>query len=214
MYIFVELIKITLIMPKKLRTTPIYIAPDIIGYLDENSSAIVKDERNENRILNVSNICDKIEIYERQVKEWFLLPAEKMLNGEGYNGNFAALMICLSYIEGVEQYVRGERSRGSSKLFFTTGMKRITQGRFRNSKLEELYDEARCGLFHDGMTRKRMILDNDLNQSIEFTDDSIKINPRRLFEEIKSDFDNYLDKLRREENNEYRRNFDNLYTLI
>ncbi|MEG1006691.1 MAG: hypothetical protein RSO15_10490 [Bacteroides sp.] len=214
MFIFVELINITLIMPKKLRTTPIYIAPDIIGYLDENSSAIVKDERNENRILNVSNICDKIEIYERQVKEWFLLPAEKMLNEEEYNGKFAALMICLSYIEGVEQYVRGERSCGNSKRFFTTGMKRITQCRLDDSQLEELYGEARCGLFHDGMTRKQMILDNSLSQSIRFTSDFIKINPRRLFEEIKSDFDNYLDKLRCEENTEYRGNFDNLYTLI
>lgn len=70
----------------------------------ENGTPIVIDELNNLR-LDPNNIEDKIKIYEREVKEWFLEPTLKLLNDENvFNNSFLILMTCMAYIEGVEQY--------------------------------------------------------------------------------------------------------------
>lgn len=212
-HIFVGLTNEILTMPKKLRTTQTYIAQDILGRLDTNGYPRVKDERNENIQLDIHNIDDKITIYERQVKEWFFLPAEKLFKVRKCNGRFAALMICLSYIEGVEQYIKGESSRNNSRESFVSGMNRLYPEVDRNNAFEAFYIDARCGLFHNGMTGSRLVLSNKLSTAIDFSDDSIKVNPKRFFQDIKCDFESYLSQLRDNNNNVLRNNFDRLYTI-
>jgi hypothetical protein len=60
-----------------------------------------------NRNLNADDIYDKFTIYERQVQEWFLIPATRLVNTQ--NSGFIILMTCLSYIEGIEQYRTGQK---------------------------------------------------------------------------------------------------------
>lgn len=103
-------------MSKKLRSEPIYIAPQIKGHLNDHYKPIIFDERN--RIeLNARDVDDKITIYERQVKDWFLTPAFEILN-EKENCGFIVLMTCLSYFEGKQQYVEGQSSNHNSRRFF------------------------------------------------------------------------------------------------
>jgi len=107
-------------MPKQLRNYPIYIAPQIRGYLKSNGEPVVFDERT-NQNLDPNNIDEKIIIYERQVKEWFLNRASKFLRGK--NNGFIVLMITISYIEDVQQYLNGQSSHGNSNRFFQEGMR-------------------------------------------------------------------------------------------
>mgnify|MGYP003645312307 CR=1 FL=1 len=167
-------------MPKRLRREPIYIAPQIIGKINEDGNPWVFDEITMEE-LNPNKPLDKIKIYERQVKGWFLEPAFKMARYRSENKGFIVLMICLSYIEGVEEYKTGQSSRNRSGEFFRNGLHRIFSGLFTDDQLNRLYREARCGIFHNGMVRGQIIINNQFENSLSFPDaETIKISPSKF----------------------------------
>ena len=67
-------------MTKKLRSYWLRIAPDIIGRIYRGRTTVI-DERN-NETLDPYNVDDKIKIYERQVKEWFLNKVSRSIRGK------------------------------------------------------------------------------------------------------------------------------------
>ena len=198
-------------MSKKLRREPINIAPEIVGWLDENYNPHVFDNRS-GRQLDPRNVNHKIEIYERQVKDWFLIPATNLIKYKNQNKGFIVLMICLSYLEGIEQYRRGQNSNGNSRRFFVSAMERLYPNEFQNHQLEDFYSEARCGLFHNGMVRGEIIINNGFQKSIEFVGSDIKVNPSKFLTDIKIDFENYLQELRT--NEQSKNNFSGMYSNI
>jgi len=196
-------------MPKQITDSEIYIAPKILGVIKENKYIVTDEESNSE--LDIDNIDDKIFIYERQVKAWFLDRAKELLNSD--DNQFIILMICVTYFEGVQQYIDGKNSNKASKIFFVRSVKRIFPSLI-DKDLEDLYSDARCGLFHSGMVKKKTILSNDFPEAIDFSvTDRIKVNPRKLLEEIIIDFDKYLIDLRDSNNVDLRKNFNFLYTF-
>jgi hypothetical protein len=199
-------------MPKRIRQNEdIYIAPNILGKY-ENGRYFAIDEKNNNEELNPNDIDDKITIYERQVKGWFLDRATRLVNGE-YNG-FIVLMICMSYLEGVEQYRQGQSSNGDSNNTFRRALNRMYPNQYEDNDLRSLYIESRVGLFHDGMVRGNVIINNSFPSSLLFENGNIKISPKKLLDDIKGDFKQYIKDLRNLENEELRNNFNNMFTLI
>lgn len=198
-------------MPKRLGPDPIYIAPEISGYIDNNGDPQVIDERT-NTPLNPNDPFDKITIYERQVKGWFLNEAQKLIRYRNQNKGFIVLMICLAYFEGVEEYKTGRFSHNHSRQFFRNSIERLYPRQFTQNELDELYSQGRCGLFHNGMVRGQIIIRNSFPNSIEFDNLRIKINPKKLLKDIMNDFDNFISLLRQDQN--ARNNFSNLYTNL
>jgi len=198
-------------MSKKLRKKPIYIAPDIFGWIDDNYTPHVFDEDN-NDELDPNNPMDKITIYERQVVGWFLEPAFALANYKNKNKGFIVLMICLSYLEGVEQYRRGQNSNNNSRNFFISSMNRIYPNKYSNNDLRSFYSEARCGLFHNGMVRGRIIINNSFREPIEFLNNDIKVSPKKFLNDIIKDFEDYIIELRN--NRQARDLFDQMYSNI
>jgi hypothetical protein len=200
-------------MPKRIRRNyEIYLAPNIVGFYDNNGRAKAIDEK-KGVNLDPNNIDDKIYIYERQVKKWFLERANRLIKG-GNNG-FIVLMICLSYLEGVEQYIRGQESNGHSKEFFRYSMHRIYPYKFQDNELNNLYSEARCGLFHNGMVSGKILISKTYNDSVYIPDAyTIQINPQMLLNDINQDFKKYLMILRNHQNNTERIRFDNMFSNL
>lgn len=198
-------------MPKKLGTEPIYIAPKIIGFIKENGNPYVFDELNQLE-LDPLNVNHKILIYERQVKGWFINQAENLIKYKSQDKGFIVLMICLSYIEGVEEYKTGQNSQNRSREFFINSINKIFPNKFQNSEISELYREARCGLFHNGMVRGQIVINNSFNEAIKFSDNRIKISPSKFLNEIKIDFENFISELKTD--NQKKANFNNLYTNL
>jgi len=198
-------------MSKKLRKEPIYIAPKILGWLDENDRPIILDEKVK-RYLNATNIDDKIIVYKRQVEEWFLKPSTALLKKS--NSGFIVLMTCFSYLEGVEQYRTGRTSRSNSSQFFIKAIERIYPSKYNDGELNDLYAEARCGLFHNGMVKGKVIINNSFLEPLEFCPSLslIKINPQIFLEDIQNDFKTYIKSLK--EDAEYRTNFNRMYSNI
>lgn len=199
-------------MPKRIRQNEdLYIAPDIWGMYRDGEYYTI-DERNNDRRLDPNNIDDKINIYERQVKDWFLNRASELVSGQ-HNG-FIVLMICMSYLEGVEQYIQGQSSNRNSNRMFRQSLERIYPNQFDEAELRRLYDQSRVGLFHDGMVREDIIISDSFPASIEFTNQDIKINPQRLLIDIKEDFKNYILRLKDIHNEESRDNFNRMFSVI
>jgi hypothetical protein len=198
-------------MPKKIkRAYPILIASQIVGYY-ENDTPKAFDTMKQ-KVLNPTNIDDKIYIYERQVKGWFLNKASKLISNE--ENGFIVLMICLSYFEGVEQYRKGVGSNGRSKEFFKNSIHRQYPDKFTDIQLDELYTEARCGLFHSGMVRGKIIINNEFTSSIEFPDgDTILISPEKILQDITKDFKKYIIDLRNPLNTTVRNNFQQMFMI-
>lgn len=182
-------------MPKRIRREPIYIAPNIIGSIQDNGEYLVFDEK-EISELDPTNILDKIKIYERQVKGWFLEPTLRMVKYKPENKGFLVLMSCLSYFEGVEQYRTGISSQGNSQRTFINAMNRLYPGQFSENQIRRLYNQARCGLFHDGMTKGQIIINRTYDNSIEITNNDIKINPQKLLQDIINDFNDFIELLK------------------
>lgn len=198
-------------MAKRLRKYPIYLAPKIVGLIKPNGFQEVFDEKNE-EYLNTNAIDDKIKIYERQVKEWFLNRASRLLKG-GDNG-FIVLMICISYIEGVQQYIDGRSSNGNSGAVFTQGLNRIFSLNVENSKLNDFYRQVRCGLFHNGMSGNQVIISYSYPQPIDFSENNtIKINPKILLNEIRKDFSSYIATLKEQTNVTEREKFNRMFSV-
>jgi len=198
-------------MPKRIRRQPIYIAPRILGYYNEADQAVAKDEDTD-ALLHPNLLDDKIKIYERQVKGWFLDRATTLINLP--DSNFIVVMICLSYLEGVEQYRTGLSSNGHSRLFFRNSINRIfPTHNFTDRQLDDLYREARCGLFHSGMVNGKIILSNDPVAAFTFQDrDNIIINPRLLLDSIIIDFNSYLSDLMADQI--LREKFNNMFSNL
>ncbi len=200
------------------RDQEIYLAPGILGKF-KNGRPVAIDERNDNAILDPRDLDDKITIYEREVQEWFLKRAHHLLNSNTFDNSFIVLMVCMSYLEGVEQYKTGVSSNGRSKEFFVNSINRIYPNFFQARDLKKLYTKTRCGLFHNGMVQGGVIFNNSFLIPIEFMNngESIRINPRLLLQDIMNDYSSYINKLRSnnsESTTVLRENFDRMFAVL
>jgi hypothetical protein len=200
-------------MPKQLRDYWIYLAPQIRGKRNSNGGFEVYDERTGD-YLNPNDIDDKIIIYERQVKEWFLNRASRLLRGK--NNGFIILMIAISYIEGNEEYRAGESSNRRSNEFFKRGMQRIFSIEEHPDQLNDFYNQVRCGLFHSGMTRNKVIINREQESlTIDFSEiNVIKINYKKFYHKVRKDFEGYLKILKNQRNSAEKTNFNQMFSNL
>lgn len=199
-----------------------YIALGILGFY-KDGIPVALDESSDQE-LDPRNVSDKIKIYEREVSRWFLDKAEAILQEHPTQYGFVVLMICISYFEGVEQYKTGVSSHQKSGDFFANSVKRLYGDKFKKDEIEFLYSSTRCGLFHNGMVRGKIILGYDFPDSIKI--DEIKnsrkkgkkfacyINTRKMLGDIQEDFHAFLDELRDENNKVLRENFDRMFDIF
>lgn len=167
-------------------------------------------DRRNNQKYDINDINTKIMIYEDMVKTWFLdvakyLTIRNKVNlsyNEDFDTNeagFVILQIAISYIEGNQQYREGMSSKSNSSIFFNVGLRRIFSLKEKHEKtLDTFYPQVRCGLFHDGMTRKFVMIDGKYNEPIELSAKSIKINPYKFLKCIEIDFEKYIHDLKRD----------------
>jgi hypothetical protein len=163
---------------------------------------------------------DKIDIFHERVIGWQIDIADAVANGirdkEGKiekgaieDSGFAVLDILLSYFEMIAKYKDGYCDVGDSGKYFEKGFNMV----FPQFEKEcpwlarKMYTNARCGLYHHGMTEEDIILTGSISSPIKpLADKKIVINPHILVLALREHFGTYIEELRNDK--DFRRNFE------
>jgi hypothetical protein len=162
---------------------------------------------------------DKIDVFEDWMNRWLLRHAHALCDDRYLFRNeagFAALMLATAYFEPIESYHAGQSSDGRSKTFFRHGFLRVFSGlpatlrergyanadEVANKIADEIYNHLRCGLFHEGGTKDKLLIREDtapLGCMLDTTTGevgSIVIDPGKFLAEVQHHLDAYVRQLR------------------
>jgi hypothetical protein len=133
--------------------------------------------------------------------------------------SFAIIAICFAYLEGVQQYMDGQSSKNAGRRFFAKSFQRaFSSCGLEPSQIDMLYEQGRCGLFHDGMTRTQVIYDMSLGLAFSVTNngsqDLFRFHPEHLLGKVEDDFGTFINLLRGDGNPESRKNFDTMFSAV
>jgi hypothetical protein len=176
--------------------------------IDEGRNIVIFQELTEK---NYFDINIKIEIYKARVLGWFLDVAKRLVENGMSAGDYVAVMVALSHIEGIEQFREGkETPKYRSGEWFKKSASRIFPEQ-KPDVLCRLWKETRCGLFHAGFPNGKIYLSHDRKSAIETDGDMIFINPKEFVDRVACEFICYIDSLSNEKNTDIRTRFENLW---
>jgi hypothetical protein len=156
---------------------------------------------------------DMIDVFEDQMLGWLIDPANQLKPHQ--HAGFAILAVVLSYFEPIGQFLTGEE--GSSKKQFGRGLREVFPGlnaAVTDEVVNELYDQLRCGMFHRGITKGKVLIapDGDHALALRWASDGsimhIVVVPRNLMYHLEQHLERYLGALREPSNTELRKNFE------
>jgi hypothetical protein len=167
---------------------------------------VIVDSRSDKEF-PASDAATWVLIYEDRVEGWFFRYIEELT--KQHDAGFVVLQLTLGQIEGIEQYRKGRSSRDASEEFISSGLRRMfCLGNRYNSRLRHFYYDVRCGLFHDGITRPGVCIENRSPQALEITPTEIWISPNKLFKAVRKDFRDYIALLKNAKETTLRENFE------
>lgn len=171
---------------------------------------------------------DLVDVFEDRMRNWFLMPAEHLL--ETPHCQIAAVALLMAYFEGIAIYLSGKDSKNKSFEFFEKGFSKVFPIQHYDKNADSaihraIYNQVRCGFAHDGMFRNRIFFSDvpskpliisfpKKNGTLNTTQiESIVINPRLFFESIKNHFEDYLKNLRTGTGATIKQSFDAIVKL-
>ncbi len=171
-------------------------------------------------------IENRIAVYEDRLRGWLVKWAE-YLNGAPSEGRrhagFAVLQLALAYFEAHGVFLRGEDppARRAAE-FFRAGVldvfPELDRDDHKDSILEILWKDARNGLFHNGITLKRIRMDDDPTPSRVFryeADERVLFVCRHnLVQRVVEHLDRYVERLRDPGQVGPRRNFQKAWDAV
>ena len=176
--------------------------------------------------LDLDSIEDWIDIFEDRIVHWILKPASHLLKYP--NSFFAVCQLLMPYFEGIAIYLNGRQSKRKPKRFFADGFVAVFQSSgfqedFLRRVADILYEDARCGFFHDNMIRKRIFFKKaesaicpnvpKVNGQIDIHGEitAIIIDSEKLLNEIENHFTQYIRSLRDQTGTNLRNDFSNVW---
>jgi hypothetical protein len=189
-----------------------------------------------NKLQNAS-ISDKIDVFEDQMTGWLFAHHARALCSDKYTGQdqagFAVVSLLSPYFEATESYHVGLESKGRSKEFFRKGFLRVfydfaaslkkanypAPDQLAEELVNNIYEEMRCGLAHEALTKSRVILRSDtapLGLMIETSTGalgSIIIDPAKFLDSVEGHFQEHVKLLRNPTEVQLRANFEKFFDL-
>ncbi|MGH1344680.1 MAG: hypothetical protein ACRBN8_24185 [Nannocystales bacterium] len=130
--------------------------------------------------------------YEDRVRGWFLRWGEHLR--KHHDAGFVVLMVAVGYLEGNQQFRNGQSSKNNSTAFVVQALRRIFPW-VLEAEAKAFYGRVRCGLFHDGMTKHGVEIENRHEQALTFDDDHFVVSPNKFLDLVVDDFDAYVVEL-------------------
>jgi hypothetical protein len=103
---------------------------------------------------------------------------------------YAILSIVSSYFEMVERLSTGIAStRGQAGKVFVRGFRRVYPCcSWTDEQIGDVFDRIRCGMYHDGMTRKDTLVSRFYPCGFRICGNELQTNPALVVSEIKQHF--------------------------
>jgi hypothetical protein len=141
---------------------------------------------------------DKITIFADRVTGWQIDVAERMRRDP--HAGFAILSVLGSYFEMFAKHDAGHVGSDSSKRYFILGARSVLEAHTDppNQTIPEnilvmMYDEIRCGMYHDGMTGPRIIISVTPGiPLVQIRGDVMILDPHQLVDVIQDHFSRYV----------------------
>jgi len=178
------------------------------NYLINIPKKQIIDKRNGKRL--PYDMESKILVYEDRQKTWFFDIADALKKNN--EAGFVILMIASAYLESNQQYREGSSSNGNSTSYINKALERIFP-KMTSDEKEIFVKGVRCGLFHDGITKKGVFI-NASQQNIFLSDlaeGTLEVNPHKFLESTKQDFKEYIKLLKDTQNMQERDNFETMW---
>lgn len=170
------------------------------------------------------SIDDKISVFEDRVLGWQLEVAELIreqienapTGSPWQHAAFGLLNSLVSYFEMIAQYRSGQSSSGKSGQFFQDGLEDVFPRQFSVAEKKAIYSAVRCGLYHNAMTKRGVVLSGDFPNAVNATLDAngdiiALINPHRLSPVLVNHFNDYVVELRKPTNTALRSSFETFF---
>jgi len=157
-----------------------------------------------------SSYSAKVNVYDDRVRNWFLDLAVRQTAAGSDPGDYVALSIALAYLEGVEQYRRGEGKQTGSTERFKSSARRVFPAALPDA-IDRLWTAVRNGLFHSGFTEGPTLLSHDYDEALTIFGRYLRINPAKFVKAVVQDFNNYIQELRAGPSSDLARRFVQLW---
>ena len=161
--------------------------------------------------LSSGALPDKIDVFEDQMRGWLIEPA-RIMTGYPHAG-FAILAVVLSYFEPIGQFLDGRV--GASSKQFTKGFQAVfpSASAVPPVVFDELYNQLRCGMFHRGITKAKVLVGHGLKEPLSVVLNgpdvtSITVDPWLMIDAIDGHLANYVAQLRNVANVDKRSAFE------
>lgn len=200
-------------------------------YLKANNELNKKeliDENNSDKSLEITNIDDKITIFEREVKEWIIHPMWTLLRDDliidennnaidlkykPFKNAIFILFGIFSYLEKMQRYhdkTKKDEKIDESADILSQGTERI----FPNLiyiDIRNILKETRNQMMHTGMIGDGVLLNYAYEEEIKYIQETkeVKINPYKILKAIEKDFEDYIQKLKEPKNKNDRELIEN-----
>lgn len=151
---------------------------------------------------------EKVRLFQEQVQGWSINVARDIKQKQIPHADFAILSILLSYFENIAKFIEGYNGKGESKSHFIKGIKYVYPRKFQEKTIELLYDQARNGMYHIGLTGPKVQLDCSIKSGLIYKQNSFISCPEKLIDEIQNHFDQYCKNLKDPSKRALRINFE------
>lgn len=203
-------------------------------WLDKESKQLIDKSKND-AIIDIKEFENKVYIFIQEVKEWIFHPMDILLNDDKNNkstykpfkNSIFILHGIFSYLEKIERYKIGrnyEEDNSQSTKILIDSFQRIFKKdnkSYGKEKIENILNATRNSLAHTGNIGDKVLVNNDYENSnaVEYIGnkyqlEKVELNPSKMIEEIKIDFQNYLKKLVDSNEIELRENFEKVFDKI
>lgn len=163
---------------------------------------------------------EKISVFEDRVDGWHLKAAEEMLRQIEskqppvmQHAAYALISVVFSYFEMVGQIVKrraGEKAGATGD--FVRGFKNVFPATsLTDAQVEIVYDRIRCGMFHNGYTKKGVHIDGGFTEVFEYKNNVVLLNPHLLVPAIRQHFTGLVALLKDPANTDERTRFLDLF---
>lgn len=153
----------------------------------------------------------KLRLFQEQIQGWTLDVLKEIKIKVGHS-DFAMLAVMMAYFENIQKFRDGFDRDGRSEYYFTEGLKWVYPKfkSHKNSKVlgKLVYEQARCGMYHVGLTGTQIIMDCSISSGIGIVKGNIKMCPEKLINDMQQHFDQYIKDLKNPTNITLRTNFE------